>query len=123
MKRFVFTCAALSITACELPDLPGLGTACTTEARPAISITPVDALTGDTIRAAGTATVRDGAFVETQSNTPPLPPGFSLAYERAGTYDITVDVPGYRQWTREEVRVRRGECHVTTLVITARLEK
>ncbi|MEO5580406.1 MAG: PEGA domain-containing protein [Gemmatimonadaceae bacterium] len=47
----------------------------------------------------------------------------SLAYERAGTYTVTVTKPGYREWRRTGVQVGRDECHVITVPLTARLQQ
>jgi len=39
--------------------------------------------------------------------------GLLLGVNRPGTYDVTVARPGYRTWTREDVRVRTsGESSV-----------
>jgi hypothetical protein len=44
------------------------------------------------------------------------------AYEREGRYTIEVVAPGYKAWTRSNVRVREDECHVLTQEVEARLQ-
>jgi hypothetical protein len=74
-------------------NLPG-NVACTLEARAAVS--------------AEITNVVDGPY--------------GLAYERAGTYTVTVEQQGYRPWSRSGVRVTKDECHVRGVSITARLQ-
>jgi hypothetical protein len=47
----------------------------------------------------------------------------SSAGERAGTYDLTIRSPGYRDWTRTGVEVTKDQCHVRPVTLTARLQK
>jgi len=44
------------------------------------------------------------------------------AYERAGTYTVTLSQPGYLPWRASLVHVTRDECHVNTVTVTALLE-
>lgn len=41
------------------------------------------------------------------------------AWERPGTYAVTVDKPGYERWVRSNVRVEGGECHVVPVLLEA----
>ncbi|MEW5929825.1 MAG: hypothetical protein AB1941_20410 [Gemmatimonadota bacterium] len=103
------------------PQNPLDDTACTMEARSAVSVEMRDARTGAALTGPATLTVRDGAFVETVE----IPAEFStmgVAHERAGVYVVTVRKAGYRDWTRADVAVKRGECHVRTAVLRAELE-
>jgi hypothetical protein len=53
-----------------------------------------------------------------------LPDGtYPLAYEKPGTYEVTVQQTGYRLWTRTNVQVTRDECHVQTVSLTALLQR
>ena len=91
---------------------------CTMEARSSITVVVLDAATGDSLGVTPTGTVRDGSFEE------PLQ-GFgnrlSGPFEREGTYDVTVAAPGYASWDTTGVVVTADECHVQTVVLTARL--
>ena len=48
---------------------------------------------------------------------------YALAYEHAGTYDITVTAPGYRLFSLGGIVVTRDACHVLPVVVTVRLGK
>ena len=47
----------------------------------------------------------------------------ALAYERAGTYTVTVHATGYRDWIKPGVTVTKDVCHVIGVLLTARLVK
>ena len=47
----------------------------------------------------------------------------SGALERAGIYDISVTLIGYKDWSRSGVEVTSGVCHVGTIIFIARLER
>lgn len=110
----------LPLAACPNPFA---GTACTTEARPAISVEVLDASTGASAAAGATLIARDGAFADTV--VVPDHPGIrsvGVAHERPGVYTVLVRKEGYYEWSREGVRVRDAECHVRTVELEARLE-
>lgn len=48
-------------------------------------------------------------------------PFFQGAFERPGTYTVTVRRQGYRDWTAKNVVVKGGQCHVTTVGLRADL--
>lgn len=103
------------------------GTACTEEARPALSVTVVDSLQGAAVFTDLVVKARDGEYVDsvfhetypTAANSWPV----ALAYERAGTYQVTVTADGYVPWVRPAVVVERDACHVVTVPLTARLAR
>ena len=76
---------------------------------------------GVTIRAT------DGAYAD--SVVMPLFPAapyngpVPLAYERRGTYTVSVSANGYATWTRSGVLVTGDQCHVATVPLTARLAR
>lgn len=43
------------------------------------------------------------------------------AWERPGTYTVTIDKPGFETWVRDDVRVQAGECHVVPVRLEAGL--
>jgi hypothetical protein len=101
---------------------------CTTEARAAVSLTVVDSLTGQGTGLTGLfARVVDGTFRDSTTSFFTNPstgiPGAGLAYERKGTYTVTVRATGYQDWTKTGVNVTADECHVTGVALTARLVK
>jgi hypothetical protein len=98
-------------------------TICTMEARAALTVEAVDSATG--APATRGARIVAQSATDTDSTKGPaasdLPVG--LAYERAGTYTVTVTKPGYRQWTQSGITVTKDECHVTPVKVTARLQR
>jgi len=118
LVRLGLVALAPLLAAC--PQNPLDDTACTMEARTAVQVEMRDARTGAALNGPATLTVRDGAFVETVE----IPAEFAsmgVAHERAGVYVVTVEKAGYRAWTRADVAVKRGECHVQTANLRAEL--
>ena len=90
---------------------------CTADARAGINVTVVDDATGAAIgNASGVA--RDGAYIE---QLQAFNGNIFGAFEREGTYEVSVTAPGYQTWLRENVIVRADECHVIPVRLTARL--
>lgn len=50
-------------------------------------------------------------------------PEYNFAGERSGRYSILVQTPGYLDWSTSNIQVRKDECHVKTVRITARLKR
>jgi hypothetical protein len=73
------------------------------------------------------ARVRDGVYMDSsfvvQTLATDAPKTFGLAYERSGTYEVTVKAIGYKEWKRSNIVVARDECHVIPVLITARLQR
>ncbi len=126
--KVALAAAILFSAACGSVNDPGGGLVCTTEARAAISLTVVDSLTGQPAAFTGLfARAVDGTFVDSTTNFFSNPGGggvgTGLAYERKGTYTVTVGAAGYQNWVKTGVNVTAGECHVNGVVLTARLVK
>lgn len=107
-----------TLSGCDIFE-PG---ACTMDVRPAILVQVRDAATQAPAASGTTGVVRDGSF----SDIMQADPGENAlelrgAQERPGTYTVTIDKPGYQQWTQEDVRVRDGSCHVQTVTLQANL--
>jgi len=100
---------------------------CAAVASPGISITVVDSLTGRTGSFAGLFAIAvEGTYRD--STTFAIPdstgtPQLRLAYNRAGTFSVTVHADQYRPWTRAGIRVLpAGFCSlVINVPLTARL--
>ena len=113
-------CLSLLVGSCQAL---GITKACTDEARAGIRLSLME-LGGSPLETDGvTVTVTDGSFAESRvvpgdrADVPVL-----LAFERAGTYSITVTADGYDVWTSEGVRVTREDsCHVATTSVEAAL--
>ena len=113
----------MSVSVAALAGMLGcsdaLGTICTDEARPGILVTVRDSVTRAPVSGARVV-ARMGTTIDTSSG---LPDGtYPLAYEKPGTYEVTVDQTGYRLWTSGNVPVTRDECHVQTVSLTALIQ-
>lgn len=119
----------LTWTAILLPLLSACSSpydVCTDAATPGINVIVRDSVSGTFAANGATATAVDGAYSDTNwfSEThgrPEYPIG--LAYEREGTYAVTVSRTGYKAWTVSGVRVTRDRCHVRTVTLNARLQR
>lgn len=122
MKSLIIPLTALFAGACSStptsagPTHPPVD--CTANAVPGIIATTVDLSTGDTVRTRGTLRLQDGAYSENAVAAPPLYYG---AYERPGTYTVTLQVSGYRDWTATGVVITSDRCHVQTVKLSAKL--
>jgi hypothetical protein len=122
---------AITVSACgrENPVEPiDDGVACTAIAVPGVDVKVLDAATGLPLSFRNLwARVRDGSYTDsamvslTFANN--APHHFSLAYERAGTYDLTVGASGYQTFYVGTVVVKSDVCHVTSASVTALLRK
>jgi hypothetical protein len=94
--------------------------ACTLNAVAGIVVTTVDSTTGQPLQAVAQVIAQDGAYTD---KAVALPPEYYAAYERPGTYVVSVSLAGYQSWQMPNVVVRRGQCHVTSAQLTARLAR
>ena len=102
-------------------DRPGSDVVCTLEARPGITLTAFDSVGGQPLVTVGTVVAQDGSYSEKALSVPGSPVSYYMAYERGGTYAVTVVVEGYQTWRATGVVVQRDACHVITVRLTARL--
>ena len=93
--------------------------ACTTEARAAINVDVRDSLTGQPAAAGAIGVAAEGSYADTLDAFSATSLGG--AYERAGTYAVTVRKPGYREWRRDGVVVTSDPCHIRPVQLQARL--
>ena len=85
---------------------------CTTEADAGIVVRLTDQATGAIITGADVEAV-DGSYLERLMDVGGNGQ-YAGAYERAGTYTVTISASGYTPMTLEPVVVSAGDCHVTT---------
>ncbi len=116
--RGVFWLAlVLALAGCDTMEVD-----CLDFAAPAMSVTVVTSDTGVPVGGA-LAIARDGSFADSMRSRvvegDPRPA--SLAFERPGTYEVTVEKEAFNTWSRSGVEVTEGECHVNTVELTARL--
>jgi len=105
-----------------------VGSVCTEEARPALLVGITDSIAPNTTTFTNLSVVaRDGAYRDSVflpvHPTPPTNNQIPLAYERGGTYELTVRANGYRPWVLGAIVVQRDQCHVVTVPIAARLAR
>ena len=102
--------------------LGGCSRVCPAVALPYLTVEVRDAQTGVPAAEGATGTASDGAFVDPLNVLDDLVM-VPETYERPGAYDVLIQKPGYKDWTAENVRVRRGACNVRTVDLEARLER
>ena len=99
------------------------GTDCSLDARAGITVDVRDSVSNAPITGESRIIARDGTFADTAEFTEIFPGPHALVRERPGSYTVTVEREGYQLWSRTGVRVTRGECHVRTVELTARLRR
>lgn len=121
IKHFLFTfCinALLLFNGCsEKNDI-----ACTAEVRAGLNVYIRDSLTNQPLTNGITVTAKDGSYIDTLQNITGMS-GFTGAWERKGTYIITVESSGYETYISNPVTVSADECHVIPQVIIVLLRQ
>jgi hypothetical protein len=108
-----------------IPAMPAGSVVCTMEARPGISVEPVDKITGQIVSGPTVLIVKSGTYADTvraSTGAQPAPTNISGAYERPGTYTIIVRHAGYHDFVKSGIVVTKDECHVIPVRIKAQLE-
>lgn len=119
---FLSAVAVAAVSGCGVFTEP----LCTAELRPGIELVVLDIVTNASPVVPPTITVTDGAHVErypAAGAAGVVQPQYNFAHERPGSYSIVVEVPGFLTWTQSNFVVTGGECHVSTLRVTARLQR
>jgi len=116
--RLVILALATLMAACGDDDL----IACTAEARSGLAVTVRDSVSGSPLTSGVEVVARDGEYADTARSSLIAGGIYSLAVERAGTYEVTVHHPAYAEWHRTGVTVTRDECHVQTVGLLARMQ-
>jgi len=112
--------ALLLVSACGSDSF-----SCTTSYDPGILIRVTDSTSGTLISCGARAVVTAGTYSETVAN-PSGPSCFDsamlmAAFERPGTYAVTVSKAGYLDFTINDVVVTAGVCHVIPVTVEAPL--
>ena len=98
---------------------------CTASLEAGIQIQVTDSASGNPISCGARAVVTAGTYAEAVEN--PSSPGcldaamLPAAFERPGTYMVTVSKAGYLDFAINDVVVTAGVCHVNTVTVGARL--
>jgi hypothetical protein len=120
--HFVLIASGLASIGCSAVD-PSDVNSCTREARAGITVDVRDSVTNALAGRGSRVIAREGAVADTSSDTSISDGPFSLVFERAGTYTVSVTQAGYQPWTKAGVQVTNGSCHVNAVAVTARLQK
>lgn len=120
-KLFLFLACMpfLLATTCEEDD----EVICTQEAKAGLNISVKDAVTQDLLSLGVTVIIQDGLYNETLEEF--IGEDFSFfmgAWERVGTYTVTVSKEGYQTFTSEPIVVTADVCHVIPQQITVDLQ-
>lgn len=100
---------------------------CTTVFVPGIVVEIRDAISDTPLAENAVVVITDGDYTETlevlEYEGPESTSAYSVAgaYERPGVYDINLTLSGYEGWSRSQVEVESGICHVNTVTFTVRL--
>ena len=115
--RLLVVFVALLAAGCDAAD-PSTPPVCTAEAVAGVQVTAEDSLTSAPVTAGLEGVLTEAPYEETMLVFDNRLIG---AFERAGTYEVTVSATGYQEWTRSGVLVLEGECHVVPADIEVRL--
>ena len=95
--------------------------ACTLNIEPGITVRALEAGTGKNVTDSAQGAVSEGAFVDSLRPAQVDAAGsvrlLSAADERAGTYDVFVERPGYQAVSLSRVEVTADACHVNTVAL------
>lgn len=91
---------------------------CSTEGRPSVVLSVVDAESGDDVDATVTYRIDGEEPIDPVNQV--IPGEYQLGVEQDGTFEVTVSADGYAPVT-QEYEVTADECHVTTVEATIEL--
>jgi len=96
---------------------------CTQEAKAGLNITVKDAVTNENLSNGVSVTAQDGNYIETlEAFTGDATTVFIGAWERQGTYIVTVSKQGYQTFTSSPIQVSADECHVIPQLLNVALQ-
>jgi hypothetical protein len=121
MKSLASFLAIAALCNCAGADT-STGTVCVDYAAPAITVIVLDGLSDQPIGVSATVIARAGAFADTARFAIGGRP-HALAYERPGTYTVSVVATGYQPWQLSSVVVPHDACHVLTIPLAAYLAR
>lgn len=119
MRALLIVGALTLLPAVECPFVPpDDGQVCTTLFAYGVSAMVTDNDTGDPIDNA-VLTLTQGDYSEVMEAFPPG--GYVGAGERAGTYSLTINVPGVAEATVDDIKVTSDGCHVVGVALDIRV--
>ena len=118
---FLAACVFLLLAGCDFGN-----PICPAVAEPAVVVEVRNAVTDDPEAENADGVLIDGEYTDSLRVNEETDEGILIAlaggFERAGTYTVRVEKPGFQTWTREGVDVDDGECGPKTEQLTARIE-
>lgn len=110
LTTFAIACGESS-SGVTAPNCPDVGV-------PAVTLVALDLMTRQPIAGRAVVIARDGAYADTAAavGTPPV---YAMAYNRSGTYVLTLELAGYQPWRIDGVLARRGPCNVVSVPLAA----
>ncbi|KUO67574.1 MAG: hypothetical protein APF83_09385 [Lutibacter sp. BRH_c52] len=110
MMKTLYLCSIFLFLSCTFNKTDEIQ--CTEEARAALNITVKNAVTNQPLGEGIIVKATDGNYTETLEFFDANNPVFSGAWEREGTYIVTVSGVGYITFISESITVTADECHV-----------
>lgn len=95
---------------------------CTEEYVPGLIVTVKDAETGAILNEGVAVTAIDGDYSEDLEAISEMSSDFYGAFERQGSYIISVYKEGYAEYTSDVIEVGADRCHVITEEVTVELQ-
>lgn len=107
-----------------LADSGKLVPICAAFARAGLNIAIRDSVTGAAVSGSGLMRLfaTNGTAVDSL-RLPGVLANWSTAWERPGTWTVTIDTDGYARWQQGGLIVTQGLCHVAAVAVTARLQR
>lgn len=110
-KLFLLLCLFPFLTANQCNEDDDNQVNCTMEARAGLNVTIQDAVTHAVLTEGVSVVAMEGTYSETLERIPGSDV-FSGAWEREGSYVLTVSKEGYQTYTSETIVVTADVCHV-----------
>ena len=118
---FLGACTFLLLAGCDFGN-----PICPTVADPAVIVEVRNAVTEAPEAENAEGVLIDGNYIDSlrikEETDEGIPVALAGGFERAGTYTVRIDKPGFQTWTREGVDVDEGECGPETERLNARIE-
>lgn len=117
--RIVALAGVIAIVAgCDGTKITNAGANCADISIPAITVIALDSRSRQPISVRGLVIARDRSYADT-ADALGTPPVYALAFNRAGKYDVTVEVAGYQRWHADGVVVSPSGCNVSSVPLAA----
>ncbi|PKP19181.1 MAG: hypothetical protein CVU07_00430 [Bacteroidetes bacterium HGW-Bacteroidetes-23] len=124
MKKIFLLLACMPLflaTSCNNDDDEDVN--CTLVALAGLNVTVKDAVTDEVLSTGVMVIAQDGTYTETLEQLPNNEiPVFIGAWERVGTYVVTVSKEGYQTFTSQPIVVTADVCHVIPELLTVELQ-